>query len=68
MISQGCKYSYGPYPCIAMEHSTGPTARIAIIDHQQPYPLRPAQYVESARLKPMGMKYHDGQTPSGEPE
>lgn len=66
MISQGCRYSYGGWPCIALENTDAALVSISIIDHNQPYPLRPSQIVPSAKLKPEGMRYHCGETPAGD--
>lgn len=68
MIAQGCRYSYGGWPCIAMETTDKVMARVSIIDHNCPYPLRPSQMVPAEKLKPQGMRYHCGETPSGKPE
>ena len=59
---QGHRYALGGYDVLALESGHG-CLKVAVIDHDQPYPLRAPQWVHASQLTPLPMRYFHGATP-----
>jgi hypothetical protein len=63
-VQQGHRYAMGPYDVLALESGDG-AIRVAVIDHDLPYPLHAPQWSHARLLKPLPLRYFNGEVPHG---
>lgn len=61
-VQQGHRYAFGRQDVLALE-SGDRTVRVSVIDHDLLYPLHPPIWVHATQLKPLPMRYFNGEVP-----